>query len=144
MKIHVGASGYSYKEWKGSFYPRDLPAADMLRYYAERLPAVEINNTFYRMPSKEILARWMEETPDGFTFVLKAPQRLTHQKRLKDVGDSLPYFLDVSESLGAKRAFLQELQKSFSGKTVARYYMVQNRIDLLTQLELAEGIPLID
>jgi uncharacterized protein YecE (DUF72 family) len=110
MKIHVGASGYSYKEWKGSFYPKDLPAADMLRYYAERLPAVEINNTFYRMPSKEVLARWTEETPEGFTFVLKAPQRLTHQKRLKDVGDSLPYFLDVSESLGAKRGpFLFQL-----------------------------------
>jgi uncharacterized protein YecE (DUF72 family) len=82
----------------------------MLRYYAERLPAVEINNTFYRMPAKEVLARWVHETPDGFTFVLKAPQRLTHQKRLKDVGDSLPYFLDVSESLGAKRGpFLFQL-----------------------------------
>ncbi len=110
MRIHVGASGYSYKEWKGSFYPEDLPASEMLRFYAQRLPAVEINNTFYRMPSKEVLARWTEETPAGFTFVLKAPQRLTHQKRLQDVGDSLPYFLDVSESLGPKRGpFLFQL-----------------------------------
>ena len=110
MHVRVGTSGYSYKEWKGSFYPTDLPASAMLRFYAERLPAVEINNTFYRMPSKDVLARWTEETPDGFTFVLKAPQRLTHQKRLKDVGDSLPYFLEVSESLGGKRGpFLFQL-----------------------------------
>jgi uncharacterized protein YecE (DUF72 family) len=110
VRIHVGASGYSYKEWKGSFYPADLPASEMLRFYSERLPAVEINNTFYRMPSREVLERWTGETPDGFTFVLKAPQRLTHQKRLKDVGDSLPYFLEVSESLGPKRGpFLFQL-----------------------------------
>jgi uncharacterized protein YecE (DUF72 family) len=82
----------------------------MLRFYAERFPTVEINNTFYRMPAKDLLARWAGETPDGFTFVLKAPQRLTHQKRLKDVGDSLPYFLEVSETLGAKRGpFLFQL-----------------------------------
>jgi uncharacterized protein YecE (DUF72 family) len=110
VRIHVGASGYSYKEWKGSFYPTDIKASEMLRFYAERLPAVEINNTFYRMPSREVLERWTGETPDGFTFVLKAPQRLTHQKRLKDVGDSLPYFLEVSERLGPKRGpFLFQL-----------------------------------
>ena len=110
MKLHVGSSGYSYKEWKGPFYPKDLPESQMLRYYAERFPTVEINNTFYRMPSREVLERWAGETPDTFRFVLKAPQRLTHQKRLKDVGDSLPYFLDVSEALGAKRGpFLFQL-----------------------------------
>ncbi|MGH9364293.1 MAG: DUF72 domain-containing protein [Thermoanaerobaculia bacterium] len=57
MKLFVGTSGFSYKEWKGSFYPEDLPAAEMLRYYGERLPAVEINNTFYRMPKPALLAR---------------------------------------------------------------------------------------
>src|SRR4029453_1428765 len=114
MRVLVGCSGYSYKEWKGSFYPEDLPASEMLRYYAQHLPTVEINNTFYRMPSAEMLTRWADETPDGFTFVLKAPQRLTHQKRLKDVGDALPYFLDVSKALGAKRApFLFQLPPNF-------------------------------
>ena len=88
MRVRVGTSGYSYKEWKGRFYPDKLPQAQMLRYYAERFPTVEINNTFYRMPTREVLERWADETPDGFTFVLKAPQRITHQKRLKDVGDS--------------------------------------------------------
>ena len=110
MKAFVGSSGYSYKEWKGPFYPKDLKEADMLRYYAERFSTVEINNTFYRMPNRELLERWVEQTPESFRFVLKAPQRLTHQKRLKDVGDVLPYFLDVSEGLGAKRGpFLFQL-----------------------------------
>lgn len=110
MITFVGSSGYSYKEWKGPFYPKDLKEADMLRYYAERFPTVEINNTFYRMPSRELLERWVEQTPESFRFVLKAPQRLTHQKRLKDVGDALPYFLETSEALGAKRGpFLFQL-----------------------------------
>jgi len=110
VKVHVGSSGYSYKEWKGPFYPKDLPESQMLRFYAERFATVEINNTFYRMPSRDVLARWSDETPDTFRFVLKAPQRLTHQKRLHDVGDALPYFLDVSESLGPKRGpFLFQL-----------------------------------
>ena len=106
----MGSSGYSYKEWKGPFYPKDLPDAEMLRYYSERFPTVEINNTFYRMPAADVLARWSEDTPDSFTFVLKAPQLLTHQKRLKELGDSLSYFLEVSETLGAKRGpFLFQL-----------------------------------
>ena len=95
VRVLVGTSGYSYKEWKGTFYPEDLPAAEMLRFYAERFATVEINNTFYRMPTADVLAKWAAETPDGFTFVLKAPQRITHQKRLKDVGDALPFLLDV-------------------------------------------------
>jgi uncharacterized protein YecE (DUF72 family) len=110
VRVLVGSSGYSYKEWKGTFYPEDLPAAEMLRYYAGRFATVEINNTFYRMPTADVLAKWAAETPDGFTFVLKAPQRLTHQKRLKDVGDALPFLLDVSEALGRKRGpFLFQL-----------------------------------
>ncbi|HEY1250081.1 MAG TPA: DUF72 domain-containing protein [Thermoanaerobaculia bacterium] len=100
MRVLTGTSGFSYKEWKGSFYPEDLHADAMLRYYAERLPAVEINNTFYRMPKAELLASWAEQVPDGFRFVLKASQRITHFKRLKDVGEEVGYFLRVAATLG--------------------------------------------
>jgi len=100
MRVLTGTSGFSYKEWKGSFYPEDLTADAMLRYYAQRLPAVEINNTFYRMPKSELLAGWAEEVPDGFRFVLKASQRITHFKRLKDVSEEVGYFLRVAATLG--------------------------------------------
>ena len=83
MQLLAGTSGYSYKEWKGTFYPEKLAADGMLRYYAERFPTVEINNTFYRMPGEAMLTRWAAEVPDDFTFTLKAPQRITHQKRLQ-------------------------------------------------------------
>ncbi len=100
MRVLTGTSGFSYKEWKGSFYPEDLAADAMLRYYALRLPAVEINNTFYRMPKSELLAGWAEEVPDGFRFVLKASQRITHFKRLRDVSEEVGYFLRVAATLG--------------------------------------------
>ncbi len=100
MRVLTGTSGFSYKEWKGSFYPEDLPAEEMLRFYAGRLPAVEINNTFYRMPKAELLASWAEQVPDGFRFVLKASQRITHFKRLKDVSEEVGYFLRVAATLG--------------------------------------------
>jgi uncharacterized protein YecE (DUF72 family) len=100
MRLLVGTSGFSYKEWKGSFYPEDLPDAKMLAYYASRLPTVEINNTFYRMPTKELLEKWSGEVGDGFTFVLKAPQRLTHRKRLVDCADDLRYFIETASVLG--------------------------------------------
>jgi uncharacterized protein YecE (DUF72 family) len=104
MIVRVGTSGYSYKPWKGPFYPPDLPGGRMLRFYGERFPTVEINNTFYRMPSRDLLARWVEETPDGFVFALKASQRITHRKRLgEDADDALRYFLDTSAALQAKR-----------------------------------------
>src|SRR5512132_3444353 len=82
MQLLAGTSGYSYKEWLGHFYPEKLPASAMLRYYAERFPTVEINNTFYRMPAPDMLARWSQEVPDHFAFTLKAPRRITHEKRL--------------------------------------------------------------
>ena len=96
MNILVGTSGYSYKEWKGSFYPEDLPEKQMLRYYGERFRTVEINNTFYRMPSETVLKKWADEVPAGFAFVLKASQRITHQHLLKDAGDSVAYLLRVA------------------------------------------------
>jgi uncharacterized protein YecE (DUF72 family) len=102
MRLRVGTSGFSYKEWKGSFYPEDLPASRMLGYYASRLDTVEINNTFYRMPTKDLLGKWAAEVPESFTFVLKASQRITHRKRLKDAGEDAAYFLEAAGTLGAR------------------------------------------
>jgi uncharacterized protein YecE (DUF72 family) len=93
MDLHVGTSGYSYKEWKGTFYPDDLPVKQMLRYYGERFRATEINNTFYRMPKASVLEAWAGEVPADFKFALKAPQRITHFQRLRDCGESLSYLL---------------------------------------------------
>ncbi len=109
-ELLVGTSGYSYKEWKGPFYPADLPAQRMLRYYAERLPAVEINNTFYRMPKREMLERWRTEVPATFRFVLKASQRITHRRRLQDAEEEVRYLVETSEALGEQRGpFLLQL-----------------------------------
>jgi uncharacterized protein YecE (DUF72 family) len=102
MNLYVGTSGYSYKEWKGPFYPEDLPEAQMLRFYGERLRTVEINNTFYRMPKASVLEDWAATVPSEFKFVLKAPRQITHIKRLKDAGDSLAYLLKVADSLGER------------------------------------------
>src|SRR5687768_6073425 len=102
MKLYVGTSGYSYKEWKGSFYPEDLPAKQMLRYYGERFGTVKINNSFYQMPKPAVLESWAAEVPAAFKFVLKAPQRITHFQRLKDSGDSASYFIQVSSVLNER------------------------------------------
>jgi uncharacterized protein YecE (DUF72 family) len=102
VKVLVGTSGFSYNEWKGVFYPEGLKSAARLHYYAERFRTVEVNNTFYRMPQKDVLARWKDETPDGFTFVLKASQRITHHQRLKDAAESTALFFANAEALGAK------------------------------------------
>jgi uncharacterized protein YecE (DUF72 family) len=102
MRVATGTSGFSYKEWKGSFYPADLKNDGMLSYYASRLRAVEINNTFYRMPKETLLLGWAEQVPDTFTFVLKASQRITHFGRLKDVHDSVAYFLKTASVLGER------------------------------------------
>ncbi len=100
MKLYVGTSGYSYREWKGSFYPEDLPAGQMLRYYATRLPAVEINNTFYRLPRETVLQSWADQVPGDFRFVLKASQKITHFKRLKDAVEETGYLLRTASVLG--------------------------------------------
>jgi len=102
MRLLVGTSGYSYAEWKGTFYPEKLPGAKMLAHYSAQLPAVEINNTFYRMPNPELLARWADETPADFSFALKSPRRITHEKRLVDADDALARFFEVSASLAGK------------------------------------------
>ena len=102
VKILAGTSGFSYPAWKGSFYPADLPAAKMLGFYSTRLPAVEINNTFYRLPKPELLEGWREEVPASFRFALKASQKITHIKRLKDAGEETRYLLRVAALLGRK------------------------------------------
>jgi len=102
MRIHAGTSGYAYKEWKPSFYPQDLPATAMLRHYAERLGTVEINNTFYRMPSKKVLQAWCTEVPESFRFAVKATRRVTHFKRLRDVGNELDFLFGNLTALEAR------------------------------------------
>jgi uncharacterized protein YecE (DUF72 family) len=97
--LYVGTSGYSYKEWKGSFYPEKLAAKDMLRYYAERLPAVELNNTFYRLPQRSMVESWRSQVPENFRFSVKASQRITHFKRLKETGDETKYMLETVSAL---------------------------------------------
>jgi uncharacterized protein YecE (DUF72 family) len=96
MYLYVGTSGYSYPQWKGPFYPQDLPSKRMLHYYGEHFRAVEINNTFYRMPKVAVLEGWAAEVPADFRFVLKAPQRITHMQRLKEAHESVSYLLDVA------------------------------------------------
>ena len=103
MKLWVGTSGYSYKAWLGSFYPERLPAKAMLRFYASRLPAVEINNTFYRLPKESVLQNWAEQVPAEFRFVLKAPQKITHVKRLKDASVEVEYLFRAETALGGSK-----------------------------------------
>ena len=102
MHILTGTSGWSYKEWKGIFYPADLPADGMLRYYATRLPSVEINNSFYRIPKETVLLEWAAQVPAGFRFVLKASRRITHINRLANEDGSLEYFLRTVNVLGER------------------------------------------
>ena len=125
--MRVGTSGYNFPEWKGTFYPPKLPAGQMLEYYAQRLSTVEVNYTFYRMPNEKTVTGWDQLTPAGFTFVLKAPQRITHIARLKEVDDPLRYFLETARKLGAKLGpILFQLPPNFK-KDLARLG------DLLTQ-----------
>jgi uncharacterized protein YecE (DUF72 family) len=102
LRLYAGASGFAYKPWKGPFYPADLKDGEMLPYYAARLPAVEINNTFYRLPKAKLLEDWAGQTPDGFRFVLKASRRITHMQRLKEVGELAGYLFATAGALGPK------------------------------------------
>ncbi len=114
MKIHVGASGYGYKEWKGVFYPAKTSAGDMLRFYSGRFDTVEINNTFYRMPTERLLESWAGQVPEGFIFALKAPQVITHIKRLKNVESEIMYLLrTVSVLLGRLGPILFQFPATF-------------------------------
>jgi uncharacterized protein YecE (DUF72 family) len=102
LNVRVGTSGWSYKEWKGSFYPPKIPAQDMLRFYSARFPTVEVNNSFYRIPAERVLVDWAEQVPESFRFVMKASRRVTHNNRLRDEDGSLGYFLRAVNPLGAR------------------------------------------
>jgi uncharacterized protein YecE (DUF72 family) len=99
MRIHVGTSGYNYAEWRGTFYPAAFPAGEMFAYYAARFRTVEINYTFYRMPTPKTTGAWRDQAPEGFRYALKAPRSLTHVHRLK-ADDSLGFFCDSARVLG--------------------------------------------
>jgi uncharacterized protein YecE (DUF72 family) len=102
MRVYAGTSGFAFKEWKGSFYPADLPATAMLRYYGEQLPAVEINNTFYRMPKESVLVGWAADVPADFRFALKASRRITHFKRLAATEEDVRYLFETAQALGPR------------------------------------------
>jgi uncharacterized protein YecE (DUF72 family) len=100
--IHIGTSGWSYEDWKGPFYPADLPSEDMLAYYAGHFSSVEINSTFYRLPEVWVLDHWLDTVPEGFVFSAKASRYITHLKKLKNPVDTLSPFLDRISRLGGR------------------------------------------
>jgi uncharacterized protein YecE (DUF72 family) len=122
QRLWAGASGYAFKEWKGSFYPEKIAPEAMLAWYAERLPTVEINNTFYQMPKVTVLAHWAEVTPAAFRFAIKAPRRITHEARLAAdaAADSVAYLYKNLAALGAKRGPVLFQLPPFLKKDVAR------------------------
>jgi uncharacterized protein YecE (DUF72 family) len=105
QRIVAGASGYSFKEWKGTFYPEKMKPEEMLAWYSARLPTVEINNTFYQMPKAAVLENWTKTTPENFKFAIKAPRRITHMSRLKadTSADSVNFLYTTLAALEAKR-----------------------------------------
>ena len=114
MRVRVGTSGYNYPEWRGTFYPEKFPAAKMFGYYAERFRTVEINYTFYRMPSAKAVQAWRDQAPEGFTYTLKASRRITHDKRLKDCDDVVQFFAENARLLGPTLAtVLYQLPPNF-------------------------------
>jgi uncharacterized protein YecE (DUF72 family) len=120
VNLRVGTSGYSYPEWKGTFYPEDLPAKDMLRFYGGKLPAVEINNTFYRMPTASVLEGWAEQVPASFQFAIKASRRISHVKRLKDAGEETEYLLRTAATLGERLGVILFQLPPYQRKDVER------------------------
>ena len=105
-RVLVGTSGYNYPEWRGTFYPEKFSTDKMLAYYAERFSTVEINYTFYRLPTEKLLAGWAAGTPDTFTFTLKAPRRITHDAKLQRCEDLTQAFCSTAKTLGSKLGVL--------------------------------------
>ncbi len=114
MELRAGTSGFSYKAWKGAFYPEDLSDRKMLEYYGSQLPAVEINNTFYRLPKASVLEGWAEKVPEDFRFSIKASRRITHFKRLKRPVEETAYLVETVAVLGTRLgALLLQLPPNF-------------------------------
>jgi len=118
MRIHVGTSGFNYPEWRGTFYPEKYPASKMFAYYAERFRAVEINATFYRMPTVAMTGAWRNQAPEGFRYALKAPRRITHDARLMNCEDAVRFFTDSARVLESHLApLLFQLPPNFKCDT---------------------------
>jgi uncharacterized protein YecE (DUF72 family) len=129
-RVLVGTSGYNYPEWRGSFYPEKFSTDKMLPYYAERFRTVEINYTFYRIPNEKLLSTWAAATPDGFTFTLKAPRRITHDAKLQRCEDLLQTFCRTAGTLGPKLgALLFQLPPTFK-KTAE---VLKNFVELIPE-----------
>jgi len=101
-RLYAGTSGFSYPEWKGSFYPAGLPASEMLQFYSRAFPTVEINNSFYRYPTEETLRQWKQTVPEGFVFTMKAHRRITHLKRLKEIDEDLGFLAERFSALAPR------------------------------------------
>ncbi|MGE5640570.1 MAG: DUF72 domain-containing protein [Clostridia bacterium] len=131
-RLMAGASGYSFKEWKGTFYPADMKPEGMLRYYADRLPTVEINNTFYQLPKAAVLENWAACTPESFRFSIKASRRITHLSRLNaaSAADPVAYLYKTLAVLGEKRGPVLFQLPPFLKKDLAR---LQDFLALLPQ-----------
>lgn len=127
--LWIGTSGYNYPEWKGTFYPETLAASKMLPYYAARFSTVEINYTFYRMPTEKLVSGWAAQVSPEFKFTLKAPKRITHEKKLKDTADLVRGFCDVAATLGDRLGTLLFQLPPFFKK------------DLATLTEFLETLP---
>jgi len=128
VKLYVGTSGYSYKEWKGNFYPKDIAAPEMLTYYATKLPSVEINNTFYRLPRADVVEAWGEQVPKDFRFAIKASRRITHIRRLKNAIDETDYLIRTVDVLKDRLGVILFQLPPNLPKDVAR---LQSFLDLL-------------
>jgi uncharacterized protein YecE (DUF72 family) len=100
MRIHIGTSGYNYPEWRGTFYPEGFSTSKMFAYYAERFRTVEINATFYRMPTPKTTEGWRDQAPPGFAYALKASRRITHDARLKNCAENVQFFCESARVLG--------------------------------------------
>ena len=101
-RVFVGTSGFSYKEWRGDFYPTDLPLKKYLSFYATQFNTTEINNTFYRLPTPKLTEGWYGEVPEGFLFTLKMSQKITHIRRLRNVDEEMNVFFTAADSLKEK------------------------------------------
>lgn len=139
--FHVGTSGFSYDEWRPAFYPDELKKDAMLSFYAERLPAVELNNTFYRLPNAKMAAKWRAAVPAGFRFAVKASQRLTWTQKLKDCGELLQVLFTAIEPLGESLGcvFYQVPKWVRKDTALLREFLQQQRAGVKVAFEFAHA-----
>lgn len=143
QKIRLGTCAWSFDEWRGVFYPADLPAERWLEFYAHYLPAVEVDSTFYHVPSSQTVLRWAESTPAAFRFACKLPRDITHKCRLHDCGTEMKVFLNALEPLAQKlQVVLIQLPPSFTpkdGKLALRKFLTQLPRDVRFAIEFRHG-----